>query len=77
MNFLVDELISATGGELYTLPSPTQQTQQPSVRDFSFSIDTRTIQPGDVFIALQGDKTDGHDYLEHAMQKGAAGCIVS
>jgi len=43
----------------------------------SFSIDTRTLQPGDVFVALQGAKRDGHDFIEEALQKGAAGCMVS
>lgn len=41
------------------------------------SIDTRTIQPGNLFIAIRGDRMDGHDYIEEAFQKGAAAAIVS
>ena len=35
------------------------------------STDTRTIGPGDLFVALKGEKHDGHDYLHQAMEKGA------
>lgn len=41
------------------------------------SIDTRTILPGDLFIALKGDKMDGHDYVSAALAKGAAAAMVS
>ena len=40
------------------------------------SIDTRTIQPGDLFVALQ-DSRDGHDFVADALAKGAAGALVS
>lgn len=47
-------------------------------RDISgFSIDTRTIAPGDVFIAIRGDRFDGNAYVAEAMRKGAAAAIVS
>ena len=41
------------------------------------STDTRTIQPGDLFIALAGEKFDGHHYVDTAVQNGAAAVIVS
>lgn len=40
------------------------------------SIDTRSIQPGDLFIALS-DRRDGHDFVADALAKGAAGALVS
>lgn len=40
------------------------------------STDTRTLQPGDLFIALQGDQFDAHGFLDQAFQKGASGAIV-
>lgn len=40
------------------------------------SIDSRTIQPGDLFIALK-DERDGHDYAAAAMRAGAAACLIS
>lgn len=42
-----------------------------------FAIDTRKVQPGDVFIALPGARTDGHDFLAAARQAGAVGAIVA
>jgi UDP-N-acetylmuramoyl-tripeptide--D-alanyl-D-alanine ligase len=43
----------------------------------AISTDTRTLQPGDAFVALQGDRFDAHDYLDVAVQAGAAALIVS
>lgn len=40
------------------------------------SIDTRTIQPGDLFVALK-DVRDGHDFVAQALEKGAAAALVS
>lgn len=44
---------------------------------FGLSIDTRTIKPGDLFIALAGDNGDGHDYVAEAIEKGACAALVS
>jgi len=41
------------------------------------SIDSRTVQPGDLFIALKGPLNDGHDYVSAALAAGAAAAIVS
>ncbi len=40
------------------------------------SIDTRTIQPGDLFVALK-DVRDGHDFVAQALEKGAGAALVS
>ncbi|MCK0138351.1 UDP-N-acetylmuramoyl-tripeptide--D-alanyl-D-alanine ligase [Aliiroseovarius sp. F47248L] len=40
------------------------------------SIDTRTIQPGDLFVALK-DVRDGHDFVAQALEKGAGAAMVS
>ena len=40
------------------------------------SIDTRTIEPGDLFVALAGER-DGHEFVAQAMAKGAVGALVS
>ena len=41
-----------------------------------WSIDSRTIQPGDLFFALRGPHHDGHDYVAAAAAGGAAGVVV-
>jgi len=40
------------------------------------SIDSRAIQPGQLFIALTGPRFDGHDYLNDVASKGAVGALV-
>ena len=39
--------------------------------------DTRTIEPGDLFVALVGERLDAHDFLVEAVAKGASGLVVS
>ena len=44
--------------------------------DFSgATFDSRAVRPGMLFVALKGDKADGHDYIPQALAKGAAGVI--
>ena len=40
------------------------------------SIDTRTIQPGEAFFAIQGENRDGHDFVEAALKAGAGLAVV-
>ena len=40
-------------------------------------IDSRQVKPGDCFFAIQGDRLDGHDFLEAAMERGAAVGVCS
>ena len=40
------------------------------------STDTRTIEPGDVFVALRGEQFDGHNYIDRAVRAGAAAVLV-
>ncbi|HEY4307735.1 MAG TPA: UDP-N-acetylmuramoyl-tripeptide--D-alanyl-D-alanine ligase [Gemmatimonadaceae bacterium] len=41
------------------------------------STDTRTIEDGDLFVALRGERFDAHDFLKDAVAKGAKGLVVS
>ncbi len=38
--------------------------------------DSRTLKPGELFVALRGENFDGHNFVESAAQSGAAGAIV-
>jgi UDP-N-acetylmuramoyl-tripeptide--D-alanyl-D-alanine ligase len=40
------------------------------------STDTRTLRPGDLYVALHGERFDGHDYVEAALAAGACGAVV-
>ena len=61
-----DEAARATGGRTTAAWNVT-----------GVSIDTRTIMPGDMFVALQGDARDGHEFVASALGKGAAAALVS
>jgi len=57
---------SATGGKA-----------QGNWRATGVSIDSRTVEKGDLFIALKGENFDGHDFVKPALEKGAAAAMVS
>ncbi|PZQ64740.1 MAG: UDP-N-acetylmuramoylalanyl-D-glutamyl-2, 6-diaminopimelate--D-alanyl-D-alanine ligase [Phenylobacterium zucineum] len=60
-----EEIAGATGGEARGRFTAT-----------GVSIDTRSIEPGDLFVALAGVR-DGHEFVAQAMSKGAVGALVS
>jgi UDP-N-acetylmuramoyl-tripeptide--D-alanyl-D-alanine ligase len=41
-----------------------------------YSIDSRTVGPGQLFFAVKGERLDGHDFVEQALEKGAAAAVV-
>ncbi len=63
--FVSDDLTHAVGG---IMTSPFHAT--------GVSIDTRTLQPGDLFVALQTATGDGHAHVAAALARGAAGAMV-
>jgi UDP-N-acetylmuramoyl-tripeptide--D-alanyl-D-alanine ligase len=66
--FAPTELATWTEGQWTTLPgSPIK----------GFGVDTRTLQAGEVFVALRTERRDGHDYLADARARGAAAAMVS
>ncbi|MBP5493363.1 MAG: UDP-N-acetylmuramoyl-tripeptide--D-alanyl-D-alanine ligase [Clostridiales bacterium] len=70
----LQEILDATKGQLVNFPesmSPSEYTIE------SVSTDTRTISEGDLFLALIGEKFDGHAYTVQAVQDGARALVVS
>ncbi|MFN0264297.1 UDP-N-acetylmuramoylalanyl-D-glutamyl-2,6-diaminopimelate--D-alanyl-D-alanine ligase [Tepidamorphus sp. 3E244] len=60
------DFLAATGGEASgDLPDVT-----------GISIDTRTLEKGDAFFAILGDRFDGHDFAKAALEKGASCAVV-
>jgi UDP-N-acetylmuramoyl-tripeptide--D-alanyl-D-alanine ligase len=41
-----------------------------------YSIDSRSIQPGQLFFAVKGERLDGHDYVQNALDNGAIAAVV-
>jgi UDP-N-acetylmuramoyl-tripeptide--D-alanyl-D-alanine ligase len=60
----IAEFISATGA------FPREKVAQ------GYSIDTRTIKTGELFFAVKGERLDGHDYVDAALEKGAVAAVV-
>ncbi|NNF57797.1 MAG: UDP-N-acetylmuramoyl-tripeptide--D-alanyl-D-alanine ligase [Rhodothermaceae bacterium] len=42
----------------------------------SYSTDTRTLQPGDTYVAIRGETHDGHTFIPHAIEQGATGVVT-
>ena len=49
----------------------------PAVTVARVSTDSRTIQPGELFVAIRGDIFDGHKFVEEVAARGAAGALVA
>jgi UDP-N-acetylmuramoyl-tripeptide--D-alanyl-D-alanine ligase len=45
--------------------------------DTSFSIDSRTIKKDEIFVALKGERQDGHAFVQDALDRGAVGAVVA
>lgn len=69
MNFTIREAIAAMCGGLVKGNIETEIT--------GVSTDTRAIRPGDLFFALIGENSDGHEYAALAVEKGASAVVVS
>jgi UDP-N-acetylmuramoyl-tripeptide--D-alanyl-D-alanine ligase len=63
------EIAAATGGRVVS--------GRPDQRVERWSIDTRSLAPGDLFVAVRGDRFDGHDFVAAALAAGAAGAVVT
>jgi len=61
-----DEIAAATGG-----------TASAAFSVSGVTFDSREVGPGDLFIAMKGEATDGHRFLDKAFAAGAAGALVS
>ena len=66
--FSLEDVLAVTGGQL--IAGNTEKTI------YGISTDSRSIQQGNLFIALQGENFDGHAFVPRAVASGAAGVIV-
>jgi UDP-N-acetylmuramoyl-tripeptide--D-alanyl-D-alanine ligase len=67
MNLTLEEISGAVGG---TLEGPG------NVKVRGYSIDSRTLNPGEVFFAIKGPRFDGHQFVNQALEKKAAAVVV-
>jgi UDP-N-acetylmuramoyl-tripeptide--D-alanyl-D-alanine ligase len=67
--FTAAEIAAATGGRMVS--------GDPETRITRWSIDSRTMSAGDLFVAIRGDRFDGHEFVAAALAAGAAGVVVT
>jgi UDP-N-acetylmuramoyl-tripeptide--D-alanyl-D-alanine ligase len=48
----------------------------PGARVTGFATDSREVRPGDLFLAIAGERSDGHDYVARALASGAVAAVV-
>ncbi|MBQ5488635.1 MAG: UDP-N-acetylmuramoyl-tripeptide--D-alanyl-D-alanine ligase [Clostridia bacterium] len=63
----VSEAVRACGGELKNCETLAPDTLIPAI-----TLDSRKAGPGALFVAVKGERVDGHDYIKAAMERGAA-----
>jgi alanine racemase len=64
----LDDLIAATGAELLVSGA--------RISFDGFAHDSRTVTPGECFVAVRGMRGDGHDYLQDAIERGAGALLI-
>src|SRR5262245_37380641 len=67
MNLTLEEISAAVAG---TLEGPA------NLKVRGYSIDTRTLKPGELFFAIKGPRFDGHEFLQQALDKKAAAVVA-
>ena len=66
-NISLSQLANASKGELYG----------ENIEFSSISIDTRTLKEGDLYVSLKGERFDGHQFIEQALEKGCSGLLIN
>ncbi len=66
--YQIDEIIRATGGVAQNIAAKSIS---------SISIDSREIEKGALYVAIKGERFDGHDFVKNAINNGASAALVS
>jgi UDP-N-acetylmuramoyl-tripeptide--D-alanyl-D-alanine ligase len=72
MKLQLQDIAGWMGAELR--PRAGDPAEQPAT---GYSIDTRTLAPGDLFFAIRGERYDAHDFVAAALERGARAAVVS
>ncbi len=68
--FSIPEIVSVTGGELQGSPGAAQGVS-------SVAVDSRLVASGGLFVALKGERVDGHNFAAQAVERGARALLVT
>ena len=70
-------LVEAAMGAGAVLEAPTSVENAGALVATGYSIDSRTVAPGEVFFAVRGERLDGHDFVTAVFERGAVAAVVS
>jgi UDP-N-acetylmuramoyl-tripeptide--D-alanyl-D-alanine ligase len=70
-------LAEAAIGAGAVLEAPVSFVNAGAIEVSGYSIDSRTVQAGDLFFAVRGERLDGHDFIAPALARGAVAAVVS
>jgi UDP-N-acetylmuramoyl-tripeptide--D-alanyl-D-alanine ligase len=70
-------LAEAAIGAGAVLEAPASVANAGALSVSGYSIDSRTVSPGELFFAVRGERLDGHDFVAAALARGAAAAVVS
>ncbi len=70
-------LAEAAIGAAAVLEAPSSVANAGALVACGYSIDSRTVAPGELFFAVRGERFDGHDFVAAAFARGAAAAVVS
>jgi UDP-N-acetylmuramoyl-tripeptide--D-alanyl-D-alanine ligase len=70
-------LAEAAIGAGAVLEAPASVTNAGALVVTGYSIDSRTVAPGELFFAVRGERLDGHDFVAAALERGAVAAVVS
>ena len=70
-------LAEAAMGSGAVLEAPSSVPSAGAVVACGYSIDSRTVAPGELFFAVKGERLDGHDFVVAALERGAAAAVVA
>jgi UDP-N-acetylmuramoyl-tripeptide--D-alanyl-D-alanine ligase len=74
MNLTLAEAAIGAGA---VLEAPTSVENAGALVATGYSIDSRTVAPGEIFFAVRGERLDGHDFVTAAFERGAVAAVVS
>lgn len=69
-------LAEAAIGAGAVLEAPTSVANAGALVTTGYSIDSRTVRPGELFFAVRGERFDGHDFVAAALERGAVSAVV-
>jgi UDP-N-acetylmuramoyl-tripeptide--D-alanyl-D-alanine ligase len=74
MNLTLGEIAMSAGA---ALEAPASVEKAGAIVASGYSIDSRTVHPGELFFAVRGERLDGHDFVAAALERGAVAAVVS